>query len=416
MDTQWFKNAKFGLFIHWGLYSVAGGEWNGVQTPGTAEWIMYHGKIPKEEYRLLAKEFNPTDFDAKKIVELAKSLSMKYIVITAKHHDGFAMYNSKASDYNIVKSTPYGKDPLKELSKECAKAGIKFCIYYSHGQDWDDENGFTKGHTDNLEQRQKNFDIYLENKCLPQLTELLTNYGEVSLIWFDGPLYITREQSEKVKQTVRKYMPNCLTNTRIGNGFEDYFTTGDNMIPAIPIQSMWEAPGTTNNSWGYSKFDNNWKNPKTLIKNLIKITSRGGNYLMNVGPDSKGNIPHGSLKVLKTISDWLKINKDSIENTVTMPIFPYEVEGVLFTTKLNKLFVHITEYSELIHFIGVHNNVKNAYFLSNGEELEWEQRINNIESIRHIVLNIPEKYKDDLIPVVCLELEEEELEVGLNIN
>lgn len=192
---QWWKEAKFGMFIHWGLYALLAGEYNGKKTSNIAEWIMHDLSIPVEEYEKLAARFNPTAFSAQRIVKLAKDTGMKYIVITSKHHDGFAMYKSQCSRYNIVDATPFGRDPIKELAEECEKEGIKLCFYYSQAQDWHDPNGFEEG-TDN---EGKDFRKYLDEKCIPQLRELLTQYGDIGLIWFDTPMGITYEQSKEAQ-------------------------------------------------------------------------------------------------------------------------------------------------------------------------------------------------------------------------
>ena len=271
---RWFKEAKYGLFIHFGLYALLAGEYKGKRTDGVPEWIMNDLDIPVQEYEKLAGQFNPKQFDPDGLVSQAKAWGMRYIVLTSKHHDGFAMYDSKVSPYNIM-HTPYGRDLLGELKAACDRQGMKMGFYYSQAQDWDDPDGYRARHDNSG----KNFERYLHGKCIPQLRELLTQYGDVALIWFDTPMMMTREQSLEVAHVVKSIQPDCIVSGRIGNGIGEYMTTGDNTLPADPYQGDWEIPATLNDSWGYSRFDQNWKSPRRLLNNLIKINARGGNYL-----------------------------------------------------------------------------------------------------------------------------------------
>ena len=284
---QWWKEAKYGMFIHWGLYSQIAGVWNGRATDSLGEWIMQHFQIPVDEYAATAASFNPTDFDAAAWVQLAVDAGMRYIVITAKHHDGFAMYHSACDPYNIVDATPFGRDPIAELARECAKAGIKLCFYYSQAQDWHHPGGL--GY--NPDVTPEAFEQYLHEKCLPQLTELLTNYGDIGLIWFDTPQSMTAAQSQAVKDHVKRIQPNCIVSGRIGNQLGEYMSTGDNRIPLLPFDGDWEVPATLNDTWGFKNGDRKWKRPDEVLSLLLKINSRGGNYLLNVGPTAEGEIP-----------------------------------------------------------------------------------------------------------------------------
>ena len=186
---QWFREAKFGMFIHWGVYAQLAGSWKGKEIPGIGEQIMRFASIPAVEYREICKDFNPVKFDADEWVSIAKDAGMKYIVITAKHHDGFAMYHSHCSPYNIVDATPYAHDPMKDLAEACQKHGVKLCFYYSHYQDWDDPDGVVKGTQwdTTYPEDEKVFERYMNRKAIPQVTELLTQYGPVGLLWFDTP-------------------------------------------------------------------------------------------------------------------------------------------------------------------------------------------------------------------------------------
>ena len=335
---QWFKEAKFGLFIHFGLYALLAGEYNGQKTENIAEWIMNDLDIPREDYEKLASRFNPIHFNAKEIVSKAKSWGMRYIVLTSKHHEGFAMYDSKCSSYNIM-NTPYGKDLLKELKDECDRQGMKMGLYYSQAQDWDDSDGYMA----NKDNSNKNFRRYLDEKCIPQLKEILTQYGDIALIWFDTPMGTTPEESQELVNVVKSIQPNCIVSGRIGNGLGEYMTTGDNFIPSVPFEGDWEVPATLNDTWGYSKFDHNWKNPEKLIRLLIKINARGGNYLLNIGPKADGTIPEESIQILDRVGGYVHDNEDSFFGTFRVPQYAYEIQEVLFTAKPNKLFVHVVE-------------------------------------------------------------------------
>ena len=311
---QWFKHDKFGMFIHWGPYSYLAGEWKGQQIPvGTeAEWIMQRFNIPVAEYRQMARKLNPVHFDAKAWVALAKATGMKYLVITAKHHDGFAMYGSKVSNYNIVDWTPFKRDPVQELSVECKKAGIRFCVYYSHREDWDDPDGF--GNTWDYPSDQKNFERYLQNKSLPQLRELLTNYGPLGLVWFDRGMD-TPEHTREFVDLVRKLQPQCLINGRVGSYGDDlmgdYQDMNDNGMPSGGLQEYWETPQTMNTTWGFSKFDQQWKTPGEVIHRMVEIVSKGGNYLLNIGPMADGTVPTASVATLQGVGAWMQKNSES---------------------------------------------------------------------------------------------------------
>ncbi len=291
---NWFRHDKFGMFIHFGPYSALAGEWNGQAIPPhtEAEWIMQRFNIPVAEYRERARQFNPTKFDATAIVALAKATGMKYLVVTAKHHDGFAMYKSALSNYNIVDWTPFHRDIVKELSDACQKAGIRFSVYYSHREDWDDPNGF--GNNWDYDPAKKNFSQYLETKAKPQLKELLTNYGPLGLIWFDRGMD-TPQHAPEFADLVHSIQPQCLINGRIGSYKQelmgDYQDMNDNGMPSGGLEEDWETPQTLNTTWGYSKFDQDWKTPGVVIRRLVEIVSKGGNYLLNIGPMPDGSVP-----------------------------------------------------------------------------------------------------------------------------
>jgi alpha-L-fucosidase len=307
---KWFREAKFGLFIHWGLYSIPAGEWEGRPIPGIGEWIMNRAKIPVSRYEQLAGQFNPVEFNAEAWVQMAQDAGMKYIVITSKHHDGFAMYHSAASKYNIFDATPFHRDPLKELAVACARHGIKFGFYYSQSQDWHERNG--AGNTwDFGPDDQKDYDQYLQGKAEPQVKELLTNYGPVCLIWFDTARMMTGERGPRFVEIVHKLQPATLIDGRLGVP-GDYRSMGDNSIPNQVVEGDWEVPATLNHTWGFKKDDTDWKSPEDLTFKLVDIVSKGGNYLLNVGPMSNGVIPQASQDNLRAVGRWLKVNGEAI--------------------------------------------------------------------------------------------------------
>ena len=315
MDHKtWFKQAKYGMMIHWGLYSLPAGEWKGQRMEDIGEWAQQFFRIPNAEYHKLASVFNPILFDAEEWVKLAKDAGMNYMVFTAKHHEGFAMYHSKVSKFNIVDATPFGRDVLAELAEACYKHDMKLGLYYSQDLDWSEPNGggWPAGKTwcgdkaywvnnwDYPDDANKNYTQCFEAKIKPQVKEILTGYGDLCLIWFDTPCTISPEQSDELYNMVKKYQPNCLINSRIGNGRGDYTSAGDNEIPDDDKGEMlYETPATLNDTWGYKSFDNNWKDANEVRRIREHLNSRGINYLLNVGPDYLGRIPAPAIDILK---------------------------------------------------------------------------------------------------------------------
>jgi alpha-L-fucosidase len=308
---KWFREAKFGLFIHWGLYSIPAGEWKGKPIAGIGEWIMNRAKIPVTEYEQLAKQFNPVKFNAEAWVQMAEDAGMKYIVITSKHHDGFAMYHSTVSKYNIYDATPFHRDPMKELAEACKRHHIRFGFYYSQAQDWHEPNG--AGNTwDFGPDDKKDFDQYLRGKAEPQVKEILTGYGPICLVWFDTPRMMDKnERGQRFIDLVHSLQPKTLIDGRLGKE-GDYRSMGDNKIPDTVVQGDWEVPATLNHTWGYKKDDNDWKTPEDLTFKLVDIVSKGGNYLLNVGPTSEGVIPQPSQDNLREVGRWLKVNGEAV--------------------------------------------------------------------------------------------------------
>jgi alpha-L-fucosidase len=314
---EWFRDAKYGMFIHWGLYAIPAGEWKGQRSLGLGEWIMNRSKVPVAEYEQLAARFNPVKFNPDEWVQLAQDAGMKYIVITSKHHDGFAMFKSAASKYNVVDATPYKRDILKALADACAKRGMRLGFYYSQSQDWHEKDGagntwdFGPDTAADGKTELKKYDDYLRGKAEPQVKELLTGYGPVALLWFDTPRMMTAERGQRFADIVRQTQPNTLIDGRLGTE-GDYRSTGDNVIPPEASTEAWETPATINDTWGFRKDDTNWKSPGQIAFKLVDIVSKGGNYLLNVGPTAEGVIPAPSADVLRTVGRWLKANGEAV--------------------------------------------------------------------------------------------------------
>jgi alpha-L-fucosidase len=399
---EWFRHDKFGMFIHFGPYSLLAGEWKGQRTPpgDEAEWIMQRFNIPVKDYREMAHGLNPVNFDAGRFARLAKAAGMKYLVLTAKHHDGFAMYHSKVSAYNIVDWTPFKRDIVKELSEACRKEGIRFCVYYSHREDWEDPNGY--GNHWDYDPAKKDFEKYLREKSLPQLRELLTNYGPLGLVWFDRGIDTT-EQAKRFIDLVHQLQPQCLINGRVGNyGHEllgDYQNMNDNGMPTGGLDEYWETPQTLNGTWGYSKFDQDWKTPANVIQRLVEIVSKGGNYLLNIGPMADGTIPAPSAAVLEQVGAWMQKNGESIYGTSACPVgqFPWG----RCTVKGERVFLHVFQRPAdgVLRVGGLRNEVRAAYLLqAPGRKLEVLSQ-NGVTGVR-----LPAQGWDAASTVVVLEV------------
>lgn len=332
-NIEIFKEAKYGLMIHFGLYSLLGGVYNNKRGPNYAEWIQSYFQIPVRETERLANIFNPIYFDADEICRFALECGMKYIVITTKHHEGFALFKSEVSKFNVVDMTPFKRDIIGELAKACRKHGLKLGFYYSQVIDWYEKDGGgylidPKGAAgvswenswDYPHKEEKDFSRLFQAKMLPQIKEIMSNYGDIFLAWFDTPLDSTKEQSEEIYRLVKSLQPDCLINSRLGNGVFDYVTLGDNEIPdeipttigeVIDQNAMWgfkasptglyESAGTLNKSWGFSTVDDQWKSVEQILNNRLKLEKLGINYLLNVGPDPLGRIPLQAQLILKEV-------------------------------------------------------------------------------------------------------------------
>jgi alpha-L-fucosidase len=291
-NLAWWSDARFGMFIHWGLYAEDGCFWKGQD--GKSEHMMRHLKIPIAEYEKLTADFNPVKFNADEWVRIAKAAGMKYIIITAKHHDGFAMYDSKADSYNIVARTPFKRDPVKGLAEACRRAGLRFGVYYSLGRDWHDpdvptRDGYRSNTWDFPDESKKVFSRYFERKVKPQVRELLTQYGPIAVMWFDTPEKISKAESEELVALIHQLQPECIINARVGNHLGDY-AVQEQKIPEAGDPKPWETCMTLNGHWGYHKMDQNWKPAETLVRHLVEVVSKGGNFLLNVGPTGEDGL------------------------------------------------------------------------------------------------------------------------------
>lgn len=418
---QWFREAKFGLFIHFGLYAVPAGTWKGQRIPSIGEWIMNRAKIPVAEYEQLAGQFNPAKFNAEEWVQLAEDAGMKYIVITSKHHDGFALYGSKASKYNIVDATPFKRDLLKELADACARHGMRFGFYYSQSQDWHEPGG--AGNTwdfpsDDEKSASGAYDRYLREKAEPQVKELLTGYGPVCLIWFDtARMMDVNGRAQRFLDIVHALQPACLIDGRLGTK-GDYRSMGDNRIPNEVVREDWEVPATLNDTWGYKSYDNNWKSPEDLTFKLVDIVSKGGNYLLNVGPTAEGVIPQPSQDNLRAVGRWLKVNGESIYGAGVTP-FGEELGGIdpekkdskgkpafvarkewRCTTKPGKLFIHLFQWpAGAFELPAIQEKVTKAYMLADVQKTPLAVK----QSGQKWSISLPQAAPDKVDSVLVLE-------------
>ena len=413
----WFHQAKYGLFIHWGLYAIPAGEWKGKRIPGIGEWIMNRARVPVREYEQLAKQFNPVKYNAEEWVQLAKDAGMKYIVITSKHHDGFAIYHSKVSKYNVVDATPFKRDVLKELAAACAKHKMPLGFYYSQAQDWHDPNGAGNS-WDFGPNDKKDFDKYLREKAEPQVRELLTDYGPVALVWFDTPQMMNAERAQRFTDIVRSLQPKTLIDGRLGAA-GDYVTTGDNVIPPDVQSDAWEVPATINHTWGYKTYDHDWKSPGQITFKLVDIVSKGGNYLLNVGPMADGVIPRPSQDILRAVGEWLKVNGDAVYGAGPTPFGDElgepsakgakDVRGQPLmlartewrvTTKPGKLyFTFFAEPRAPFELPAMKNAIKRAYRLADGAAVEMK-----VDGGR-TYLNIERPIFDPMATVIVVEID-----------
>ena len=302
--TKLFDDGNYGMFIHFGPYAHLAGQWKGTTQYGIGEWIFRTARISPADYMKMAGDFNPYRFDARAIAKLAKDSGMKWLIITSKHHDGFAMFKS-AHPFNIVDHTVLKRDLMKELATATRAQGLGFGFYYSHNQDWT-APGASNGPTTRPDGSAATFEQYFRDKCLPQVKEICTNYGKLDFIWFDTPGRIPKPLLEELVALVRQYQPGALLCSRVGHGMGDYESLGDMEVPHRNHAGLWEACDTTNDSWGYVWYDRNYKTPREVLHRLVATVARGGSYLLNVGPNELGVVPEQAQQSLLEVGAWLK--------------------------------------------------------------------------------------------------------------
>lgn len=418
---KWWDEARFGMFIHWGVYSELGGVWEGEPVSGYAEHILRAKEIPLQRYREeVAAHFNPLEFDAEEWVKLCKSAGMKYMVITSKHHDGFAMFDTRVEgweDYDIVDGTEFKRDPMVELKEACDKHGIKFGFYYSHAQDWShrfgQRNSWDFDHPtqkrppwhDQPEwagHREKSL-IYVEEKSIPQLEEILSEKYDPDMIWFDTPSWLPQEYNQMILKRAREIAGlNVIFNSRSAGGYADYKSTTDKPEVFPPVEGYWEAIPTTNESYGYHKMDTSHKPASHFIKLLSKAAARGGNLLMNVGPKGDGSIADVDIEILTGIGEWMQVNGEAIYGTKRTPL-PVHAWGES-TLKGNNLYLHVHQCPESKEIIvaGLKTRVKKIYLLADPSKKALTY---NRNSDGDITVDLTGITKNEVVSVVAVECE-----------
>lgn len=378
---KWFKEARFGLFVHWGLYAATEGYWQGKETQGIGEWIVSRERIPGKEYEKFAEKMTCEKFDPAYWARLAKNAGMQYCVFTAKHHEGFAMYDTSYDDYSIVERGAYGKDVTKMVVEAMRAEGITPCLYYSHALDFHEPNAMGNTWDFDVPEADRDFWAYINGKCKHQLRELLTNYGDIGMLWMDVPKCIKEEMALDIKAYVKKYQPECLISGRLlDHRLADFGCFGDNQIPAAKPDGCWETAATMNGTWGYKRDDHNFKSPKEIIELLCGLLAKGTNLLLNIGPKANGEIPEESIYILEELAEWYKVNAEAVNGTEGSP-FDCDFSFGGASCKDNAIYLYVYNSRESIDIYGIENKVTGAMVLG-GPELTYTQ-----EDVLHIDLN-----------------------------
>ncbi len=368
---QWWREGKFGMFVHWGVYSTTGGLYKGQKLPNSAEWMMCRGRIPIAEYEEYAGMFNPTEFDADEFVGLAKQAGMKYLVITAKHHDGFSMFGSKCNPYNVVEATPFGRDIMRELADACQKQGIRFGFYYSQAQDWHHPGGFGNNWDKTIERVSS--DKYVMEKAVPEVKQLLTEYGPIGIFWWDTPRKMSKDSFDAL-HSLTDLQTDVITNDRLGEDYPGDYKTFERKIPNQgPVGKDWEVCMPISGSWGYKIGDDKFKSAETLIRNLIDISHKGGNYLLNVSPTGDGTLLPQAVERLEIIGKWMEVNGESIYGTTGSP-FPSLPWGRCTKKQVEDgtlLYLHVFDWPADGKLVvpGLKNQVQGAWLLNGKAKL-----------------------------------------------
>lgn len=401
---RYFADGNYCMFIHWGLYSHIANKWDGKTYYGIGEWIMHPrmAGIPVDEYKAVAKEFNPVEFNAREIAQLAKDAGMKYIIITSKHHDGFAMFHSETNKFNIVDATPFGRDPMKELSDACRELGLGFGFYYSHNQDWTYPGGSGGPRVDH-EGNRKTFDDYFLEKCLPQVEEITKNYGEIELIWFDTPGNMPPKYAKQLVDVVHRNQPVALVSGRVGHRLGDYQTMGDMEVPLENIEGLWEGIDVTNDSWGFAWYDENWKTPKQILTSLLSTIARGGTFMMNVGPDGLGRIPEPAKQSLLSAGKWIARYPQVVYGTDASP-WNHALPWGDVIAKDHKLYLTVFEWPQTgeIWLPGLQSRIHEVCVAGTSKK----QKLSFSKEGAWTCIKVPEKAPDPLISVLEVTLKE----------
>lgn len=416
--AEWFVDARFGMFIHWGLYSGTEGIWKGEKLRDDndyAEWIFYRNRIEKDEYLELLDRFDWNSIDPEKWVILAKKAGMKYITITAKHHDGLALWDSKVTTYDIWDHTNPKRDIIRELADACKKHGMKLGLYYSHWVDWEHPYGWD--HTKEIYHiTPEQYDQYWQEKVIPQIRELLTNYGPVSIMWFDMWLHhsntiVTEKQLRQLKSLIRELQPDCLINSRLGLSVEedsdvDFRTLGDNQIGSKKLDYPWQSPATVAHSWGYHALDTKWKSTTTLLQSLINNVSLNGNFMLNIGPRANGDVPYEISQRLLEMGEWLEVNGESIYGSQAFDLRKDQHDWGKITYKPFKdgryiLYLHVFNWplNKKLYLTGVSTKPVKIYALN--DKLEEALPFEFSEVFTEI--SLPVLQPDPYVSVIAVE-------------
>jgi len=416
--AKWFVDSRFGMFIHWGVYSGAEGFWKGEKLRydnNYAEWILYRNRIERDEYLTLLNRFRWEDINPEEWVILAKKAGMKYVTITAKHHDGFALWNSRVSDYDVYDHTTPQRDIIKELSEACQKHGLKLGLYYSHWVDWEHPNGWD--HSREIYGIEPEaYDKYWQEKVLPQMQELLTNYGPVGIIWFDMWIHhsktiVTKSQLLQLKEMIRELQPDCLVNSRLGLSVEensdvDFQTLGDNQLGSKKKNYPFQTSATVAHSWGYHARDTEWKSTTTLLQSLINNVSLNGNFMLNIGPRANGDVPFEIEQRLLNMGHWLKINGESIYGCKAFDLLKDLHDWGRITYKKvrpdqHRLFLHVYNWptDQQISLTSVTTEPKRIYLLADKQRSELEFEFNEVMT----TIKLPTAQPDPYVSVLVVE-------------
>lgn len=399
----WWRDARFGMFIHWGVYAVPAGVYKGEQIPGIGEWIM-STRIPVDEYRAYAKDFNPVNYDPEAWAALAKEVGMRYIVITAKHHDGFALYPSDVTDWDIADATPYGEDLIGPLAEAARTEGIKFGLYFSQAQDWVHPGGIKRRGVWDEAQR-GDVDEYFDNIAVPQAREILTRY-QPAVLWWDTPETTTQAQADKLA-ALKSLVPGMITNNRLGGNYAGDTETPEQFIPPTGFKDRdFEVCMTMNGTWGYKSWDHNWKSTTDIIRKLCDISSKGGNFLLNIGPRADGTIPQPSIDRLKEVGVWMKVNGDAIYGTTASPFgsFPWGRATVKLREDGATAYLHVFDWPEdrKLEVPGFGSMPQSVKLMADGQSLSFSPF--DVNDAKGIVIDLPAVAPDPNVSVIKLEV------------